>query len=275
MNTHQFTLQTNKNHRIACSTYSQTSAPKAIVLLLHGMGEYSACYDFWASLFSQNNYLFFIYDQRGHGKSSGKRGVAYLDDLLADLQAVIAHIQSAFPNLPLVIFGHSMGGQLALRYSFTPDCPAKALILSAPWLKLERKLSKSRSLLVNIFSRIFPALTIKTGLRAADLSSDSSRLPSTKTDPLLHKLISLKTFADLQRNAAYCLTHPQLVSRPTLILHGTADPVASFSASQDFAKNSPQITFSPWDNNRHNLLNDSDTPHIANRILQFLSHTLH
>lgn len=94
--------------------------PRAIVQLVHGMCEYKERYLPFMDYLTDNGYITVIHDHRGHGKSvSDKKDLGYMygggaDAMLKDIQTVNAEIRRHFPDLPLILFGHSMGS-LAVR----------------------------------------------------------------------------------------------------------------------------------------------------------------
>jgi len=82
------------------------------IILVHGLGEHSLRYHHVADKFNQHEYLFQAMDFRGHGLSDGKRGHAEsLQKLLEDVDAGIQKFQEDYPRLPLILYGHSMGGK--------------------------------------------------------------------------------------------------------------------------------------------------------------------
>jgi len=57
-------------------------------------------------------------DLRGHGKTLGKRGVIrHYDDFRADIAALMESATGFYPDAPLILYGHSMGGGIVLDYA--------------------------------------------------------------------------------------------------------------------------------------------------------------
>ena len=93
---------------------------KGIVQIVHGMSEYKERYEPFMEYLASLGYVTIIHDHRGHGQSV-RRGddLGYMygggaDALLRDIATVNRGIREKFPDLPLVLFGHSMGS-LAVR----------------------------------------------------------------------------------------------------------------------------------------------------------------
>jgi alpha-beta hydrolase superfamily lysophospholipase len=95
-------------------------------LLCHGLAEHSLRYASLARYLSARGYEVYGFDHRGHGKTTApdaplgrfarREGEA---KVLADLASVREIARRAHPNLPLILFGHSMGGMIAARAAET------------------------------------------------------------------------------------------------------------------------------------------------------------
>lgn len=99
---------------------------RGVFLLSHGLAEHALRYAPLARYLSARGYEVYGFDHRGHGWTTApdappgrfalKGGEA---KVLADLAAVREHARSAHPALPLILFGHSMGGMIAARAAET------------------------------------------------------------------------------------------------------------------------------------------------------------
>ena len=96
----------------------QASNTKAVVVLVHGMGEHSGRYNHVAKKLTENDFSVVAFDHFAHGKTSGKRG--HNPSFEAVLESVTKTIEKAkelFPNKPIFLYGHSMGGNVVVNYS--------------------------------------------------------------------------------------------------------------------------------------------------------------
>lgn len=90
---------------------------KATVMLVHGFGEHSGRYFHVAKALVERNYAVYAYDQRGHGKSGGKRAfISQWDDYVNDFEVALNRVLESSGDLPLFILGHSMGGLVLASY---------------------------------------------------------------------------------------------------------------------------------------------------------------
>lgn len=87
-----------------------------------------------AQLQDQGFAAYFL-DQRGHGRSGGRRGhLSRFSQLLGDLQAFRRAVRRRL-DAPQVLAGHGFGGLVVLRYLETqPGEPPAAAVISSPWL---------------------------------------------------------------------------------------------------------------------------------------------
>ncbi|MEO0327523.1 MAG: alpha/beta hydrolase [Pseudomonadota bacterium] len=104
--------------------YSSTiKAPKAVLHINHGMSEHGKRYQRFAEFLASRGYASLAHDHRGHGATTAAdapQGIFSNQDglakVLADADAVNDHIRQQNPNVPIVLFGHSMGSILGLNY---------------------------------------------------------------------------------------------------------------------------------------------------------------
>ena len=91
------------------------------LVIVHGLKDHSSRYDALARQLAAEGIAVFVFDLRGHGRSSGRRvAVDAFDDYVADLEAFIAEIEPDVSG-PLFLFGHSMGGAIAAAYVATRE----------------------------------------------------------------------------------------------------------------------------------------------------------
>jgi len=242
-----------------------------LIIMVHGIGEHSGCYNVWAEKFVGQSIGFLAFDFRGHGLSTGIRGHASLQDLKDDLQTIIENMRRKFPDVPIVLCGHSMGGSIVLKYAIDKNVMVQGIISSSPWLKLVHPPSPLLIWLAKWVSYIVPWLTVSTGIRADQLSQGGKTTKSTKTDPLLHKKISIKLFSDLWSNGEIILRNKYWPEIPLLLMHGSADTLVSFKTVNSFArKNRKFIFFKKWNKMRHDLLNDTGNEMVFQYVMKWL-----
>jgi pimeloyl-ACP methyl ester carboxylesterase len=85
--------------------------PKAVVLLVHGYGEWSEYYQNVSLTLNERGFATYAMDHAGHGLSEGERAyVRDVEELAADVLFLAKRLKKRHPELPLLLYGHSMGG---------------------------------------------------------------------------------------------------------------------------------------------------------------------
>ena len=108
-------------------------SPKAVVIVVHGFGDHSGGMQNISTYLVENDYMVISFDLRGHGKSSGKRGyVENWDEYTADLAQIHRLVVSDYPELPIYLVGHSMGGVLALDYVLGQEDRINGVVTFSP-----------------------------------------------------------------------------------------------------------------------------------------------
>jgi alpha-beta hydrolase superfamily lysophospholipase len=112
------------------------SDPIAVVQIVHGMAEHGGSYEKFIEFLVHNQYAVFIHDQRGHGKTAkNEDDLGFFgekiewDDIAKDILFISKIINEEF-DLPLILFGHSMGSYLSRRVVQLDGSLYDGLILS-------------------------------------------------------------------------------------------------------------------------------------------------
>ncbi len=231
---------------------------KGVVCLVHGMGEHCNRYDFVGKFFSDNGIALVAYDQRGHGKSEGKRGhTPSYEHLLQDVDVLIRKAKELFPEKPIILYGHSLGGNIVLNYVMRKKPNLKGVIASSPYLKLAFEPPAFKVKLGQWMKNIYPALSQPTGLDAKAISRIPEEVRKYEEDPLVHDKITAMMFTCTHDAGLRALANPQELDLPLLIFHGTADRLTSYNASKEFAgKVKGDVTFKSFEGAYHETHND-------------------
>lgn len=118
-------------------TPDSSTAAKAVVQIVHGMAETAIRYERFAQKLTQEGYVVYAYDQRGHGKTAGSLDdVGYIADkdslqlLVDDQHGITESIRKENAGLPVFLFGHSMGSFVTQGYIQLYGKELKGAVLS-------------------------------------------------------------------------------------------------------------------------------------------------
>lgn len=268
-----FELTTSDGLQLAGEYYSPESPIKGVIILLHGMGEHFGRYKHVAVFFAGIGYATVGMDHRGHGKSQGKKGhTPSYDQLMDDVELLVKKTNELFPNIPVILYGHSMGANLAANFAIRRKPDMKGLIVTDPYFKLAFDPPAWKVKLGKLSAGIIPTLTQATGLETAALSRDEAVVTAYKNDPLVHDKITSSFFVNVHTAATYPIEHAKELTIKTLVMHGTADRLTSVKGSEEFANNNPQmIELKLWDGFYHEIHNEPEKQQVFDYIKGWLA----
>ncbi len=254
----------------------EVNDPKALVVLIHGMGEHFGRYAHVSAFFNQAGYAVAGIDLRGHGQSEGKRGHTPSYDLLMDdIELFVNRLNTAYPKVPLVLYGHSMGGNLTLNALIRKKLPVEAAVISAPYLKLAFEPPKWKTVLGKLSAKWIPELSQATGLNTNSLTRDKNVIQAYKNDPLVHDKITSSFFVNVHFAGPFALRNAEKISIPILLMHGTKDQLTSHFATQELHEKIPDRSkLKLWDEFYHELHNEPEKELVFRYIDQWLKNQL-
>ncbi|KAF2822660.1 alpha/beta-hydrolase [Ophiobolus disseminans] len=254
----------------------QQSPYKAIVVLQHGYAEYAERYitshhNIINHLVSAN-YIVYAMDMWGHGSSPGTRGIVHIGKAIQDHQELrrLAHDQN--PNLPIILFGHSLGGLVTAGSTTADPTHIKSVLLTGP--ALVEPLPYAARLAVGVISRVIPKWSVPGRKGALEgLTRDTSEIAKFRDDLLVHNdaisFLLAATALDAMQGIAAGMGEWTV---PTMVLHGNMDSYCDWKASEKFVKGirSEDKTFGVYEEGRHELLHDLEGDAVLERVLGWI-----
>jgi alpha-beta hydrolase superfamily lysophospholipase len=235
-----------------------TTPIKAVVCLVHGIGEHSGRYTHVAEAFAKEGYALFTADIRGHGKSEGLKGHAdSMEILMQDVDVLLKQASIRYPGLPLILYGHSLGGILALHYGLKRNPDVKGVLVTSPAMHSSLEQQPFKVLSAKVLGALVPKVTLASGLDVNAISHDLDVIKAYNLDPLVHDKISVGLGKVLLQVCKYNLDHAGEFPLPLLLMHGSADAIAFPSSSIQFArplKDTCKLVL--WEGGFHELHNE-------------------
>lgn len=254
------------------SLYAQSWHPeekaRAVICLVHGLGEHSGRYVDLADRLTKAGYIILSFDLRGHGRSEGQRGhTPGYEALIKDIDSYLNKSKEKYSQLPIFLFGYSLGGNLVLNYALRRNAEIKGVIVVGPWLRLSFKPSVFKIILGKITNKIWPSFSQLTGLENEVICKDPKICKSRENDSLVHNQISARMFISVNQAGEWAIEHAFEFSLPLLIMQGGDDRLSSVQASREFAdKIKTDCTLKIWDGLYHEIHKEPE----KEKIFQFL-----
>lgn len=245
---------------------------KGLVLFVHGMGEYINRYASIMGSLAQKGIASLGMDHRGHGQSEGKKGhVPDYETFMKDLDSLVEEGKKRFGEVPVIMYGHSLGGNLASNYLIRRKPAFAGAVISSPWIRLTEPAPAVKAFLGKIMNSIYPSLTMPTGLDPATISRDPKEVKAYADDPKIHDLISARLFECVTEAGEYAIQNAAKIDIPVFHSHGTKDPITSFEGSKVFHQNiTADKVFHPVDGGFHELHNDLGKEAYLKAVLDWI-----
>ncbi len=254
-------------------TWEPVGAPRAVVYVVHGLGEHSGRYERLAGRFTDEGFAVSALDLRGHGRSGGHRGDTRFDAAVADIDELVAAGASRWPGAPAFVYGHSLGALLTVRWLMgSPSRPVAGAVISAIGLHSALREQKGKVRAARVLGRVVPRARVKSGIDAATLSRDPEVVAAYRADPLVHDAASLGFGLDALDAIEAILAGPA-PTVPLLLIHGSEDALAYVSGARELAERWP-VELKVYDGVFHELQHEPEQERVFADVLAWMDATL-
>ena len=246
--------------RIFWQAWLPDAAPRAVIGMAHGASEHSGRYAWTGEQLAARGYALYALDHRGHGRSQGAR--ALIDrtaNAVADLGQLLELAADPGTDGKPFLFGHSMGGWIALAFATRRQDEIRGLLLSAPVAVLE-----AASPVQRLAGRVLSAAAPKLGVYAIDsttVSRDPEVVRDYDADPLnYHGKLPARTIHEMGAEVARFPETIPSITVPLLVQVGTGDllvPPESSELVYEWAS-SEDKTIKRYDGLYHEILNEPE-----------------
>jgi len=249
---------------------------KAVVILVHGLGEHTGRYGHVGKALSDAGFVLAGFDLRGHGKSGGPRGhTPSYETLMDDIAMFIDLVAIRYPGLPHFLYGHSLGGNLVINFGLQRKTEIIGVIATGPWLQLAFQPPTSKVLLGKMMNNILPGFSQSSGLETLALSRIPEIVSAYENDPLVHDKISARLFITAFETGLWALDHATEISLPLLLMHAHPDRITSSTASSQFAKSAgDKVTLRIWEGLYHEIHNEPEQAEVFAFMIDWMNSQL-
>lgn len=206
---------------------------KAVILIIHGVGEYCERYTNVINHFVPLGYAVYGLDHIGHGKSGGARSmIVRFEDFTEPLITYYKMVKDWHPHQSIFIYGHSLGGLITSFHLLEHQTDFKGAIISAPAVKIPDNISPMVIAIGKILSTIAP----KAGLIGLDtnyLSHDKTVVDTYNADPLVfHGKMPARLSAEMLRAMSRVADDARKITLPLFIFQGSGDKIVDPAGAQ-------------------------------------------
>jgi acylglycerol lipase len=243
-----------------------------VVVIAHGLAEHGGRYAHVGARLAADGYATYVADHTGHGQSDGVKGnINRMSHVVTDLETMIRSAAGRHPDVPLFLYGHSMGGLVALVYATGRPAELRGLILTGSAVDIAVGSPFER-----IAARVLSAVTPNLGmlkLEAAWISRDPEVVRAYDEDPLNYRgKTRIRTGAEILAAVTRVRANLDKLRMPLLVMHGSEDKITAPSGSQFIADRagSSDITLRIYDGWYHELHNEPEKETVFGDIVHWL-----
>ncbi len=300
MQEEEFYFKSNGRDIHTYKWWNEDSEDKGIVQISHGMVEHAGRYDEFAERLTEEGFVVFANDHRGHGETVGAcEGIVCFADrdgwrlVVEDMYNLTELIKEDYEGLPFFLFGHSMGSLLSRDYIYRHGEELDGLILSGtssyPGFKIKIlkmiarmqsfiKGGRSESPFLNnmVFGRYNKQFE-NTKTKFDWLSRDEEEVDEYIKDPECGNVPTVRFFLDLI-DGIETVHEKKIIDRtpenlPILLISGDMDPVGNFGEGVEEVRDLyryagvTDVSCNLYEGARHELLHETNREEVFEDII--------
>lgn len=268
----RFSLASVTGGQLAAASWVPAE-PQAIVIVIHGHAEHLGRYQLLITELVAYRYAVYGLDHHGHGRSSGVRGLALrFDAYTDDVETLVERARAEHPGLPVVVFGHSMGGLIAVQFALKHNDDLAALVVTGSALVIDEGVRELDRKIGGVLAKVMPAAGIPR--RSEDkLSLDPFISTQFGIDHRTnHGPTRAATAIGMLEAGIDARSQAGSLTLPLLILHGAEDTLTYPSGSLQLfeAAASQDKTYETLPGLKHEILNEASRHETVARILTWI-----
>jgi len=241
--------------------------------IVPGLGDHAGRYVSVGAAFVARGFAAQGLDLPGHGKSYGRRGhVETWSEYRSAVTAWMDRARAAAPGRRWSLLGQSMGAFVALDWALENPGRVERLILCDPPFQLALRPSMIKVKAAQLLVRVWPGFSQGNMILPSMLSHDPEVVREHAMDPLVHYRITARLFLEFQAMRSSLRKRAGVLSTPTLLLHGGADPIATPEGSQRWAASARPgvVTLRLYPNLYHEVLKEVGRDEIIASMIAWL-----
>ncbi|WP_100405170.1 alpha/beta hydrolase [Bacillus solitudinis] len=248
--------------------------PRGIIIIIHGAGEHHGRYQWLAKKWNAHGLEVIMGDLPGQGQTRGRRGHVqsfqqYIDSVEAWLE------EGRKRNLPMFLFGHSMGGLVAIRTLMERSAALiSGVILSSPCLALSQPPTKTKEFATKVLHRFAPTISSKSGIRTEQLTRSEEIREAYIRDELRVTKVSVRWYRELVKAMKISNRYPEkFPDLPLLVMQSGEDFLVDKYAVRDWFDSLALTSkhYKEWDGLYHELFNEPEREEVFRFAVGFIN----
>jgi acylglycerol lipase len=247
---------------------------RGVVVVVHGLGDHARRYAELARTLNADGFAVVAQDLRGHAGSGGARQrLDSIEQLLADAALAQQQARQRFPQAPVFLHGHSLGGLVVAQASARQGLGLAGAIISSAALTMPPGTSDGQRRVVSLIAALAPGLGLDT-LDPARVLRDPGARAALVADPLIQRdKLPARTITTLLGGVVDLQPRMSGITTPLLILHGQADRITDPAGSQLLHDRAASTVkqLRGYDGALHDLLHEPEAEQVRREVLAFVS----
>ncbi|ADH98743.1 alpha/beta hydrolase fold protein [[Bacillus] selenitireducens MLS10] len=248
--------------------------PRGVAVVVHGAGEHHGRYRWLIEQFQAAGFHVVSGDLPGQGKTDGKRGhIKSFDEYIARITSWL--IAAKTYKLPVILFGHSMGGLASVRTVVRLEERLKPdmMILSSPCLGLVNQTSKPKEFLARVMNRVKPDLYVTSNVRNGTGTRNREVIRLYDEDPLRVRKITVRWYRELHQSMKAAFTEAaSFPDIPLLVSQGGEDLIVDRHEVRKWFDRLPinDKSYKEWPGLYHEVLNEPERADVYLHLAGFI-----
>jgi acylglycerol lipase len=262
-----------RNTRIYHQCWLPDGEVRAVLLIVHGLGEHSGRYMNLVNHFIPLGYAVYALDHLGHGHSEGMRKhIERFEDFTDTLKVYFDSVQQRQPGKQVVLVGHSMGELIGAFYLLDHQTELAGAVLSGTIAKVPANTSPATVAFGKMLAGIAPRLRF-LGLEIPGICRDPSVVQAYVDDPLVYcGKATVRLATELLRATLHVQARAAAIRLPILILQGSADRIVDPAGARMLydAVSSEDKTLKIYDGFYHEVYNEPERATVLHDVETWL-----
>ena len=281
-----FTTMLDGEELVGCQWVPKDTPVRYVMIFFHGLGAFlSINRSFFPAIVKDGGAIFGT-DHLGHGRSPGDRGNNTSEMLFDEITLLLSRATVLYPDIPIFVYGHSMGGVAILSYVLTHPKESEwieGVIVEAPWINTSEDLAGSIvHKIVGKFGRfLLPSLIVNTGNGFGETQYPKQFIDTYQKSNLPHDFITPRLYASAYEMQEICNKYlnkwPQRL--PLLFMQGGKDISVGVEANLQWVDRmrdhlGGRLRVAYHKDAEHAMLRTKEGPIVIDECIDFINHCL-